>query len=62
MKVGDTVWEIEPQVVLDASSGVSVTSRADFVLWPVREAGNRKPVVIFTDGFQYHKDRVAMIP
>ena len=59
MKVGDTVWEIEPQVVLDASSGVSVTSRADFVLWPVREAGNRKPVVIFTDGFQYHKDRVA---
>ena len=59
MKVGDTVWEIEPQVVLDASSGVSVTSRADFVLWPVREAGNRKPMVIFTDGFQYHKDRVA---
>ena len=40
MKAGNTVWEIEPQVVLDASSGVSVTSRADFVLWPVREAVN----------------------
>lgn len=59
MKAGETVWEVEPQVVLDSTLGVPVTSRADFVLWPVRAASNRKPVVIFTDGFLYHKDRVA---
>jgi DEAD/DEAH box helicase domain-containing protein len=34
-KIGETVWEVEPQVVLDSTMGGSVTSRADFGLWPV---------------------------
>lgn len=59
LKIGDCSWEIEPQVVLDNQYGVSVKSRADFVLWPVRPSDGQKPVVIFADGFLFHKDKVA---
>ncbi|WP_174624507.1 helicase-related protein, partial [Candidatus Methylobacter favarea] len=50
---------LQPQVELDATQGVVVKSRADFVLWPSGAAG-QKPVAIFTDGFQYHKNRLAL--
>lgn len=59
LKIGECLWEIEPQVLLDAQYGVGVKSRADFVLWPVRSSGGQKPVAIFTDGFIYHKDKVG---
>jgi DEAD/DEAH box helicase domain-containing protein len=59
LKVGNAVWEIEPQVKLDAADGVSVQTRADFVLWPRRTGGTQRPVAIFTDGFIYHKNKVA---
>ena len=57
IRLGERRYFMEPQVELGLAEGVDVMSRADFVLWPlsVKEA---KPVVIFTDGFQYHKDRV----
>ena len=58
IKLDDTAWEIEPQVLLDSSEGVSVTCKPDFVCWPV-SAPNHKPVAIFTDGFLYHKDIVT---
>ena len=71
---GNNVWEIEPQVKLDASYGVTVESRADFVIWPLRTAGaadgtdyagkgkayeSHRPVAVFTDGFQFHKNTAA---
>ncbi|MFC7677593.1 DEAD/DEAH box helicase [Paenibacillus sp. GCM10028914] len=59
LKVGDCSWEIEPQVLLDDRYGISLKSRADFVLWPRRKSEEQKPVAIFTDGFLYHKDRCA---
>lgn len=59
LKVGDCSWEIEPQVLLDERYGVTVKSRADFVLWPKRENIGQKPIAIFTDGFLYHKDKCA---
>ena len=58
VKFENTAWEIEPQVLLDAGSGVSVTCKPDFVFWPVSDLGH-KPVAVFTDGFLYHKDIVA---
>lgn len=58
LQVGRCLWGIEPQVDLDHQSGVLIHSRADFVFWPLRSTQKQKPVVIFTDGFQYHKDRV----
>ena len=58
VKFENTAWEIEPQVLLDAGSGVSVTCKPDFVFWPVSDLGH-KPLAVFTDGFLYHKDIVA---
>lgn len=58
IKLDDFAWEIEPQVLLDAGSGVSVTCKPDFVFWPV-SAPDHKPVAVFTDGFLYHKDIVS---
>ena len=57
VKLDDTSWEIEPQVYLDESNGVSVPCKPDFVFWPV-SAPDHKPVAVFTDGFLYHKDIV----
>lgn len=58
IKLDKTTWEIEPQVLLDAGNGIAVSSKPDFVFWPV-SAPDHKPVAVFTDGFQYHKDNVA---
>ena len=58
VKLDDMAWEIEPQVLLTAAEGVAVTSKPDFVFWPV-SAPDHKPVAVFTDGFLYHKDIVA---
>lgn len=59
LKIGECLWSIEPQVPLDNQYGVSVQSRADFVIWPIRTSGGQKPVAVFTDGFLYHKNKVA---
>jgi len=56
LKVGDCSWEVEPQVELDALHGIYVRSRVDFVLWPSRKSQGQKPVVVFTDGFSFHKN------
>ncbi|MFI3135666.1 MAG: hypothetical protein QX197_02700, partial [Methylococcaceae bacterium] len=50
---------LQPQVELDATLGIAVKSRADFVLWPLGSS-DLKPIVIFTDGFQFHKDRLGL--
>lgn len=58
VKLENFAWEIEPQVSLDAESGVSAACRPDFVFWPIF-APDHKPVAVFTDGFSYHKDSVS---
>lgn len=58
IKLDETSWEIEPQVLLDAGCGVAVNSKPDFVFWPI-SAPDHKPVAVFTDGFLYHKDIVS---
>lgn len=59
LKVGENTWLIEPQVRMDETWGVSIASRADFVLWPQRGNEGKKPVAIFTDGAQFHTDTAA---
>jgi len=58
LKVNGSSWEIEPQVTLGPLQGVSVQCKPDFV---IRQIGRsyKLPVAIFTDGFIYHKDKVA---
>lgn len=59
LKVGECVWEIEPQVTLDAHKGVSVRTRPDFVLRPKRNTENQLQIAVYADGFQFHKDIVS---
>lgn len=58
LKINDYLWEIEPQVDLDISDGVSVKCRPDFIIRPMFDE-NRKSVAVFTDGFTFHKDIVS---
>lgn len=58
LQVGESLWTIEPQVDFDASMGISVKSRPDFIIRPKRTTGNQKPIAVFTDGYCYHKDIV----
>lgn len=61
LALGEFVWEVEPQVDLGPSQGVAVPCRPDFVFWPIAYAADdtRRPVAVFTDGFEYHKNRLA---
>lgn len=58
LKVNDSSWEIEPQVTLGPTQGVSVQSKPDFIIRQIGKS-DKLPVAIFTDGFIYHKDKVA---
>ena len=59
LHIGNQRWTIEQQVELGPSDGVQVRSRADFVFYPAREGSKVKPVVVFTDGFAFHKNRIG---
>ncbi|MEB3290116.1 MAG: Zn-binding domain-containing protein, partial [Leptolyngbya sp.] len=59
VKIGDQAWNVEPQVNLGPAQGVAVPSRADFVFWPAKQVSQFKPIVIFTDGWEYHCDRMG---
>lgn len=49
-------WLVEPQVELGPEDGVSIPSRADFVLHPDRAGDGRKPIAVFADGYEFHAD------
>ncbi len=61
LKIGEFSWEVEPQVDLGPAQGVSAVCRPDFIIWPVGLSADddRKPIAVFTDGFEYHKGRIA---
>ncbi len=56
LEIGDCYWDVELQVDFDGSQGVAVPSRADFVFWPRSSKTTQKPVVVFTDGYKYHRE------
>ena len=58
LKVNDSSWEIEPQVLLGPEQGVSVRCKPDFIIRPIGKP-DKLPVAVFTDGFIYHKDKIA---
>ena len=51
-------WEVVPQQEFGPNEGALVMSRPDFVFYPFDEDTKRKakPVAVFTDGWQFHKD------
>jgi DEAD/DEAH box helicase domain-containing protein len=59
LKVGDRAYYIEPQVELGELNGVSVHSRADFVIRSARLSDGVKPIALFLDGFTFHHNRIG---
>jgi DEAD/DEAH box helicase domain-containing protein len=51
-------YTIEPQVWVGEELGVSIRSKVDFIVRPIRSSSKMKPIAIFTDGFSYHRDRL----
>ena len=58
LQIGACCWEIELQVPFDDQRGIPVPSQADFVFWPKTKGTKQRPLVVFTDGFLYHKNIV----
>ena len=56
LEVGSERYWLQMQVDLLAGAGAGVASRADFSIKPIREGSPRRPIVVFTDGWAYHKD------
>ncbi|MCG6134004.1 MAG: DEAD/DEAH box helicase [Nostoc sp. LLA-1] len=59
IRIGNQDWNVEPQVELGRNEGVEVRSLADFVFYPAKNTTAIKPIVVFTDGWQYHAHRIA---
>ncbi|NCC60224.1 MAG: DEAD/DEAH box helicase [Verrucomicrobiae bacterium] len=59
LKIGEQHWIIEPQVNLGPGNGVVIPCRADFVISPARSSSGFRPIVVFTDGFAFHRDRIG---
>lgn len=56
---GGSRWRLEPQVELGPGDGVVIPSKPDFVFWPDDDRGDL-PVAIFLDGWQFHRDIIAV--
>lgn len=59
LKVGEHAYYIEPQVELGKLNGISIESRADFVIRPARFHEAMKPIAVFLDGYAFHKNRIG---
>lgn len=59
LNINGTRWKIAQQVELGRDQGISEYSRADFVFYPVRSDADVKPVVVFTDGYSFHRNRIG---
>jgi DEAD/DEAH box helicase domain-containing protein len=59
MEVGKNHYIIEPQVSIGLHGKLTHHSKPDFVIYPRNVKQNSvsiKPIAIFTDGYQFHKD------
>ena len=59
LKVGARTYYMETQADLDASDGVVEPSRPDFLIRPARPEPGQRPVAVFTDGFEFHRDATS---
>jgi DEAD/DEAH box helicase domain-containing protein len=59
LAVNSQKYQIEPQVQLGPDQGVEAFCQPDFVIWPWNSSSQRKPVAVFCDGWEYHKDKLA---
>lgn len=56
LELGTQRYRIEPQRNVDASDGVAAASKPDFIIWPWAGGGSRRPIAVFCDGWEYHRN------
>ena len=56
LSIDGSTFDIEPQVEVGPSDGVARRVSIDFVFHP--HAEGRRPIAVFLDGFQYHRNRI----
>ncbi|MBM7572943.1 DEAD/DEAH box helicase [Aquibacillus albus] len=47
-------WRLVPQVELNRDDNVLISSRPDFIFYPINQNSDVDPVTVFLDGFKYH--------
>lgn len=55
LEVGEERYRIEPQRNLGPDENVLVPSCPDFLIWPWAASSKRRPVAVFCDGWEFHK-------
>jgi len=56
--LGDAEWFVEPQVDRTLGSGAGIKVSIDFVLRQAGAGGTRKPIAVFLDGWEFHRERI----
>lgn len=59
LNIGDHSYSLEPQVNLGSNDNVGMNCSADFILRSRERKSPDKPIALFLDGYQYHKDRIG---
>jgi DEAD/DEAH box helicase domain-containing protein len=57
--LGDRAYQLEQQVPIGPAQGVAEPMLADFVLTPLQSTEGQRPLVLFTDGYTFHQERLA---
>jgi len=57
LRVGEREYGIVQQKYFGQADAVTVPSRADFVIYSTENGRAFKPVVVFTDGYEYHAEQ-----
>ncbi|TVQ55294.1 MAG: DUF1998 domain-containing protein [Spirulina sp. DLM2.Bin59] len=60
LQLDQVAWRIELHAKLDHTHNIDVPSLTDFIFYPANAHHKGRPVVVFTDGWQYHQDRLDL--
>ena len=55
LTTANLTYYMEAQPEFGEANGVALASRPDFVIRPARECAAQPPIVVFMDGFEYHR-------
>jgi DEAD/DEAH box helicase domain-containing protein len=58
LRAKTTLWEIAQQIEIPGGGRVTIPSRPDFIMYPLRSRDS-KPIAVFLDGFAFHADESA---
>ncbi len=58
LAIGERTYAMEAQASCGEAEGVAIASRPDFLIRSMRESDELPPIAVFTDGYEFHRDKV----